>query len=170
MTPGIIGQDDGSTRCQRRGLEIKSGTSKTSAAEREGKTTLTRKLQQRQNVISKSEFIEPMRARLAELPPASDEWIYEIKFDGYRALAFKNGQHVQLLSRNEKDFNGKFPEIVDGVTALDVERAVFDGEIVALDDKGISSFQLLQAFELGAQRPPIYYYVFDLLQLDGKNL
>ena len=53
-------------------------------------------------------FIEPMKARLAESPPRSDDWIYEIKFDGFRALAFKNGKKVQLLSRNEKDFGGSF--------------------------------------------------------------
>ncbi len=115
-------------------------------------------------------FIEPMKARLAESPPRSDDWIYEIKFDGFRALAFKNGKKVQLLSRNEKDFGGKFPEIVEAISRLKVDDAVIDGEIVALDPKGISSFQLLQAFELGEKRPPIFFYAFDLLRLNGKDL
>jgi bifunctional non-homologous end joining protein LigD len=116
-------------------------------------------------------FIEPMKARLAESPPPGDDWIYEIKFDGFRALAFKNGRDVQLLSRNEKNFNEKFPEIVEAIAALKIDDAVLlDGEIVALDAQGISSFQLLQAFELGEKRPPIYFYVFDLLRLRGKDL
>jgi bifunctional non-homologous end joining protein LigD len=115
-------------------------------------------------------FIEPMKARLAESPPRGDDWIYEIKFDGFRALAFKSGDDVRLLSRNEKDFNEKFPEIVEAIAALKIDDAILDGEIVALDEKGISSFQLLQAYELGEKRPSIYFYVFDLLRLKGKDL
>ena len=115
-------------------------------------------------------FIEPMKARLAESSPHGNDWIYEIKFDGFRALAFKNGDDVRLLSRNEKDFNEKFPEIVEAIAALKIDDAIIDGEIVALDAKGISSFQLLQAFELGEKRPPIYFYIFDLLRLKGKDL
>jgi bifunctional non-homologous end joining protein LigD len=114
-------------------------------------------------------FVEPMKAQLAENPPPGD-WLYEIKFDGFRALALKSGDDVQLLSRNEKDFSEKFPEIFDAIKSLEIDDAILDGEIVALDEKGISSFQLLQAFELGQERPPIYFYVFDLLRLDGKDL
>jgi bifunctional non-homologous end joining protein LigD len=113
-------------------------------------------------------FIEPMKARLAKSLPSGDDWIYEIKFDGFRALAFKSGDDVRLLSRNDKDFGDKFPEIVEAMAALKIDDVVFDGEIVALDAKGISSFQLLQA--LGEKRPPIYFYVFDLLRRKGKDL
>jgi len=115
-------------------------------------------------------FIEPMKARLAESPAHGGDWIYEIKFDGFRALAFTNGDDVRLLSRNEKDFGKRFPEIVEAMGALKIDDAVMDGEIVALNEKGVSSFQLLQAFELGEKRPSIYYYVFDLLRLKGKDL
>lgn len=115
-------------------------------------------------------FIEPMKALLQSSPPAGDEWLYEIKFDGFRALAYADGKDVHLLSRNEKSFDQKFPEIADAVKALNVSDAILDGEIVALDPKGISSFQLLQAFELGQKRPPIYFYAFDLLRLKGKDL
>jgi bifunctional non-homologous end joining protein LigD len=115
-------------------------------------------------------FIAPMKARLAESPPHGNDWIYEIKFDGFRALAFKNGKNVRLLSRNEKDFGGKFPEIVEAISTLKIDDAILDGEVVALDPKGISSFQLLQAFELGEKRPPIFFYAFDLLRLKGKDL
>ena len=98
------------------------------------------------------------------------EWIYEIKFDGYRAVALRNGNETRILSRNDKDWGRKFPEVKDAVAALAVQDAVIDGEIVALDDKGRSSFQLLQGFDMGLVRPPIVFYVFDLLQLNGKDL
>ena len=114
-------------------------------------------------------FVEPMKALLAESPPRGD-WLYEIKFDGFRAIALKGGHETRLLSRNEKDFGGKFPEVIESISELRVQDAIIDGEIVALDEKGLSSFQLLQAFELGQKRPPIFFYAFDLLRLDGKDL
>jgi bifunctional non-homologous end joining protein LigD len=114
-------------------------------------------------------FVEPMRAKLVEsIPPGV--WIYEIKFDGFRALALRGGSEARLVSRNEKDFGGKFTEVMDSLSKLEVRDAIIDGEIVALDEKGRSSFQLLQAFEMGEERPPIFYYVFDLLRLNGKDL
>ncbi|HTV43161.1 MAG TPA: non-homologous end-joining DNA ligase [Candidatus Sulfotelmatobacter sp.] len=119
--------------------------------------------------LAPAAFIEPMKARLVSSPPAYGDWIYEIKFDGYRAMAFKNGNAVRLFSRTEKDFGEKFPEIVDALALLKANEAIIDGEIVALDSKGVSSFQLLQAIEIG-ERPPLYYYAFDLLRLNGKDL
>jgi bifunctional non-homologous end joining protein LigD len=98
------------------------------------------------------------------------DWIYEIKFDGYRALALRGGNETRILSRNEKDLGRKFTEVKDAVAALAVQDAVIDGEIVALDDKGRSSFQLLQGFDMGLVRPPIVFYAFDLLRLNGKDL
>ena len=100
----------------------------------------------------------------------SGGWIYEIKFDGYRALALRGGTETRLLSRNQKDLGSKFPEVKDSIAALDVRDAVIDGEIVALDEKGRSSFQLLQGFDMGLVRPPIVFYAFDLLHLYGKDL
>ncbi len=114
-------------------------------------------------------FVEPMKARLATSAPHG-EWAYEIKFDGWRALALKGGSQTRLLSRNEKDIGAKFPEIMESVAALGAQDAVIDGEIVALDEKGRSSFQLLQAYDIGEERPQIFYYVFDLLQLNGHDL
>jgi bifunctional non-homologous end joining protein LigD len=98
------------------------------------------------------------------------DWLYEIKFDGYRALALRGGNETRILSRNEKDLGGKFPEIKGAVAALNVQDAIIDGEIVALDGKGRSSFQLLQGFDMGLVRPPIVFYAFDLLRLNGKDL
>jgi bifunctional non-homologous end joining protein LigD len=102
------------------------------------------------------------------VPPG--EWIYEIKFDGYRALALRGSSEARLVSRNENELGGKFSEVMDSLSKLDVRDAVIDGEIVALDEKGRSSFQLLQAFQLGEKRPPIFFYAFDLLRLNGKDL
>jgi bifunctional non-homologous end joining protein LigD len=120
-------------------------------------------------VHSRPRFVEPMKAKLASSPPPG-KWLYEIKFDGWRALALKGGSAVQLYSRNQKDFSEKFPEIVEAIASFPAEEAVLDGEIVAIDGTGRSSFQLLQAFDTGSERPPILYYVFDLLQLNGKDL
>lgn len=115
-------------------------------------------------------FVSPMKATLVAEPPTRGHWLYELKFDGYRALALKSGSSVQLLSRNEKDFVGRFPEIAEAMAGLDVEEAVLDGEIVALKPDGTPSFQLLQALEMGEKRPPLAYYLFDVLQLNGEDL
>lgn len=115
-------------------------------------------------------FIEPMLAKPVSNLPEGDDWAYEVKFDGYRALAFKNRQAVHLLSRNEKDFAGKFPEIAEAVSALRLSDCILDGEIVALDEKGRSSFQRLQRLETGEGRPPLFFYVFDILKLKGRDL
>ncbi len=118
----------------------------------------------------KAAFIEPMKAVLVENVPEGDEWVYELKFDGVRALAIKSGKKIELISRNEKDFTSKFPEVAKALNELPCKEAVLDGEIAALDEEGRSSFQLLQAREMSGKRPPIFYYVFDLIQLDGKDL
>jgi bifunctional non-homologous end joining protein LigD len=111
-------------------------------------------------------FIEPMQALLVEKLPEGD-WIYDIKFDGYRALAFKEGKDVRLISRNKKVFD--YPLLVDALKLLPAERVILDGEIAALDEKGRSSFQLLQLFK-SSGNVPLVYYVFDLLFLKGKDL
>ena len=86
------------------------------------------------------DFVEPMKATLVDsIRPGN--WIYEIKFDGYRALALRGGNEIRILSRNEKDLGRQFPEVKAAVAALNVKDFVIDGEIVALDDKGRSSFQ-----------------------------
>ena len=108
-----------------------------------------------------------MQALLVEKLPEGD-WLYEVKFDGYRALAFKDGKDVRLVSRNNKEFN--YPQLLDTLKSLPIGRVVLDGEIVALDEKGRSSFQLLQVYKSSQQCVPLVYYVFDLLFVDGKDL
>src|SRR5262249_37215349 len=119
---------------------------------------------------AKPRFIEPMKAKLVERPPATGDWLYELKFDGIRLIATKGGERVSLLSRNQNDLRGRFPEIVEAVKNLPADECVLDGEVVALDEEGRSSFQLLQAREMEGRKTPVYFYAFDLLQLDGKSL
>jgi bifunctional non-homologous end joining protein LigD len=115
-------------------------------------------------------FIEPMKPRLVEEPPKSGDWIYELKFDGIRAIAIKDGKKVNLISRNKNELRSRFSEIADAMKDFPVKECVVDGEIVALDEKGRSSFQLLQSIEMDGHQSPIRFYVFDLLQLEGRSL
>jgi bifunctional non-homologous end joining protein LigD len=119
---------------------------------------------------AKARFIEPMKAKLVEEPPATGDWIYELKFDGIRLIGVKRDEKISLLSRNENELTERFSEIVEAIKALPVRECVIDGEVVALDKEGRSSFQLLQAREMEGQKTPVYFYAFDLLQLNGKSL
>jgi DNA ligase D-like protein (predicted ligase) len=87
--------------------------------------------------------------------------------DGYRALAIKTGGRVKLRSRNDNDFNGRYPSIVNALSAMP-DETVIDGEVVALDDSGRPSFNLLQNY--GSAGAPLIYYVFDVLILNGRNV
>ncbi|HVV02182.1 MAG TPA: non-homologous end-joining DNA ligase, partial [Verrucomicrobiae bacterium] len=116
-------------------------------------------------------FIEPMKALLSASLPAGADWIYEIKFDGVRALGIKTGKGVQLISRAAKDLSVKYAPVLDALKRLPAKQFTLDGEIVALDAEGRSSFQLLQNYQsAGRHKPPLVYYAFDLLNLDGKSL
>jgi bifunctional non-homologous end joining protein LigD len=111
-------------------------------------------------------FIEPMQLlRCQELPDGS-EWLRELKFDGYRAVAIKSGGRIYLRSRNDNDFSSRYPAIATALSALPGETVV-DGEIVALDDSGRPSFSMLQN---GASKAPLVYYVFDLMLLAGRDV
>jgi bifunctional non-homologous end joining protein LigD len=112
--------------------------------------------------------IKPMLATLVDEPFDNDEWQYEVKWDGYRALAFTEGDEVELLSRNNKGFNEKFYPIHKVLQAANI-NAVLDGEILVLDEKGRSNFGDLQNWRSEADGE-LVYYVFDLLWYDGKDL
>src|SRR5947209_10449635 len=119
---------------------------------------------------AKPQFIEPMKARLVDDPPTHGDWLYELKFDGIRAIAVKDNRKTSLISRNGNKLDGRFPEIAEAIKHLPVSDCVIDGEVVALDNEGRSSFQLLQALEMEGRKAPLRFYVFDLLELDGKSL
>jgi bifunctional non-homologous end joining protein LigD len=119
---------------------------------------------------AKARFVEPMKAKLMKEPPVTGDWLYELKFDGIRLIAVKADKKVSLLSRNQNELGARFPEIVEATKNLPARECVIDGEVVALDEEGRSSFQLLQAREMEGRKSPVYFYAFDLLQLDGKSL
>jgi bifunctional non-homologous end joining protein LigD len=122
----------------------------------------------KERTASSFSFIEPMKAlRVPELP--SGNWLYEMKFDGYRALAFKAGREVRLVSRNRKDFGDDYPLLLDALRSLIAKSFVIDGEIAALDQNGRSSFQLLQSYGI-RKNIPLVYYAFDLLSLEGTDV
>lgn len=114
------------------------------------------------------EFFTPMLATLVDEPFDDPGWEYEVKWDGYRALAFMNKSEIELRSRNNKSFNDKFYPVLDAVKNWGIE-AVVDGEIVVVDEKGISNFNSLQNWRSEADGQ-LLYYVFDVLWLNGKNL
>jgi len=113
--------------------------------------------------------VSPMLAVLVKTPPKG-EWQYELKFDGYRALALIGHREARLVSRTGNDLGRWFPEIVEAVKSLRLRDAILDGELVALDAEGRPSFQDLQARTSRGERLPVFYYLFDLLRRNGKDL
>ena len=106
-----------------------------------------------------------MLATLVDQPSHRPGWVYEEKYDGYRILAYKEGQKVTLLSRNSKDRTGSFADVASAIGTLDSRTLLLDGEVVAFDKKLVSRFQLLQQGEV-----PSVYMVFDCLYKDRKDL
>jgi bifunctional non-homologous end joining protein LigD len=123
--------------------------------------------------------IHPMLATAVDEPFDDPEWLFEIKWDGYRAIAFIAKGKVRLVSRNQNDLTAQYPELQSVPSFIQAETAVLDGEVAALDEQGRSSFSLMQqrtGIRSGGRRTgsrqdiPVLYYVFDLLYLDGYDL
>jgi len=111
-------------------------------------------------------FIEPMECLAVSKLPDAANWIWEIKIDGYRAIAVKSDDTVNLFSRTKKSFDSKFPHIADALADLP-SGTVVDGEAVAIDENGRPNFNLLQSFRTSASR--IQYYVFDVVCLRNRD-
>jgi bifunctional non-homologous end joining protein LigD len=108
-------------------------------------------------------------AMVVEVPPEGDEWLHEIKHDGYRIVARLEEGEVQLVSRNGKDWTKEFPEVARAVGRLQAGTALLDGEVAAVLPSGATSFQALQ--QRGSSKAtPLVYFAFDLLHLDGWDL
>jgi bifunctional non-homologous end joining protein LigD len=123
--------------------------------------------------------IHPMLATSVDVPFDDPEWLFEIKWDGYRAIAFIAKGKVRLVSRNQNDLTAQYPELQSVPSFIPAETAILDGEVAALDEQGRSSFSLMQqrtGIRSGGRRTgsrqdiPVLYYVFDLLYLDGYDL
>ncbi|HSR07983.1 MAG TPA: hypothetical protein VLM42_12590 [Bryobacteraceae bacterium] len=107
---------------------------------------------------ARAAFVEPMLLLRTENLPEGKDWLYELKFDGYRALAIKSGGRVQLRSRNDNDFTAWYSSIADALSGLP-DDTVIDGEVVALDADGKPSFNMLQNY--GSAGAPLHFFVFD---------
>lgn len=116
------------------------------------------------------DFVAPSLATLADKAPDSAHWIHEIKFDGYRLQGRLDRGKAKLLTRKGLDWTHKFRGIAEALEQLDADSALIDGELVVEDDKGVSSFSLLQQELTSGRQDRLIYYVFDLLYLDGIDL
>ena len=118
-------------------------------------------------------FVSPQLASMAKFPPDHEDWVHELKLDGYRIQArVQSGRRtpVQLLTRTALDWTHRLRSVAEAIGALEIPNALFDGEVVVLASDGTTSFADLQAaFQEGA-RFPLTYFIFDLLHLDGRNL
>jgi bifunctional non-homologous end joining protein LigD len=123
--------------------------------------------------------IQPMLASIAEEPFDDPNWLFEIKWDGYRVVSFIENGSVRMVSRNQNDLGPRYPELRELPKLVNAKTAILDGEVVVLDEQGRPSFSLMQQRtgirahgRQAAARPdlPILYYVFDLIYLDGYDL
>src|SRR4029453_6820766 len=105
--------------------------------------------------------------RTEKLPDDPARWAYQLKLDGYRAIAFKTGGKVYLRSRNDNSFNNRYPAVVRGLATMP-DETVIDGELLALDEAGRPSFNALQNY--GSSATPVIYYVFDVMVLKGRDV
>jgi len=123
--------------------------------------------------------LEPMKATLTDRPPRGDEWLFEIKWDGVRAIGFLENEELRLQSRTGKSCERQYPELAVVPHQVAARQAVLDGEIAVLDEKGVARFNLIQprimisdpnSIAHLARSAPVVYFVFDLLYLDGYDL
>lgn len=126
--------------------------------------------------FKETEWFPPMLAKLDTIPPTGPDWLVERKLDGERCLTFRDGKSVRILTRNNRSANESYPELVEALLAQPKQQFVVDGEVVAFD-KTEASFSRLQA-RMHVNNPgaallksvPVYYYLFDLLFIDGRDL
>lgn len=115
--------------------------------------------------------IHPELATLVADSPKGDNWLHEIKWDGYRLIARIQKHSVQLLTRHQNDWTEKFPTIEKTLRRFKLKDAILDGEVVALDENNLANFQVLQnLMQESYKKYPLVYYVFDLLYFDGYSL
>jgi bifunctional non-homologous end joining protein LigD len=120
--------------------------------------------------VAMPEFVPPQLATLFDKPPAGDEWLHELKFDGYRLLCHLQRGNVRFWTRNQNDWTAKFPGLGKAIKELPVKSAIFDGEVVALDASGRASFQKLQQSINKGAGSGLIFHIFDLIYIEGYSL
>ena len=129
--------------------------------------SVTRELRRRVRADQSLPRYEPCLPRSAKEPPAGPGWIHEIKHDGFRIIAQRAADSVQLFTRNGYDFSGRLPLIVAAIAALPARSCVLDGEAIACDNKGLSVFEMIRWRQHDGS---VMLCAFDLLALDGEDL
>ena len=114
-------------------------------------------------------WIKPQLTRLADEAPAGDDWLHEIKYDGYRMHARVDGERIQLLTRTGLDWSRRYRFTIEALRSLPVKMAYIDGELCALRPDGVPAFSRLQAAMDEGRTDDLVFIVFDLLYLNGKS-
>jgi ATP-dependent DNA ligase len=127
----------------------------------------TRELQRRLRAEESQPRFEPCLPRPTKEPPSGPGWIHEIKHDGFRILAHRQGRTIRLITRNGYDFSDRFLLIVDAVAALPVGSCIVDGEAIAVDEDGLSVFDLVRNRR---QDDAVLLCAFDLLEVNGEDI
>ncbi|WP_419694416.1 RNA ligase family protein [Mesorhizobium muleiense] len=114
-------------------------------------------------------FIQPLMPTLAEKPPEGDGWLHEVKFDGYRSQIIRDAGGARLFTRRGLDWTSKYRDLAKAAGELDVESAIIDGEIIVLNDAGLSDFGELRK-AITKRQHDLYFVAFDLLHINGHDL
>ncbi|MBX3170993.1 MAG: non-homologous end-joining DNA ligase [Candidatus Eremiobacteraeota bacterium] len=123
-----------------------------------------------QDIAYHLEEVKPQLATLVKQAPGGQKWLHEIKYDGYRIIAYLGQGEVRLVTRGGLDWSDKFPSLVRTLGRLEVESAILDGEVVVLDEHGVSHFQKLQTYISNKRQGNPSLFLFDLLYLNGQDL
>lgn len=139
------------------------------------KNKTTNKISERTNLSKAKKKVmpnsmQPQLATLVKKPPIGDEWLHEVKFDGYRLLCFIQDKKIKFLTRNQKDWTEKFKELQLEIKNLNLKSAILDGEVIAVNKKKQSDFQLLSNSISKKRKSILSYVIFDLIYYQGKDL
>jgi bifunctional non-homologous end joining protein LigD len=151
--------------------EIAQGDSAVSHSNRPGRGNAGSAARTRRRMVkspSLPAFRPPQLATLVDEPPEGDDWVHELKFDGYRCLVAANGPEVRCYTRNGLDWTDKFRRIADAIGAMDLPGVLIDGEVAAFTPQGRSDFSTLQ--KTLSEGGPIAYFAFDLIEAAGEDL
>ncbi|TPM19756.1 RNA ligase family protein [Mesorhizobium sp. B2-3-6] len=123
------------------------------------------------NAGERLKFIPPMEPELVDTPPEGDDWLHEVKFDGYRTQVIKDADGIRLLTRRGHDWTGRYRHLAEEAAAIEAETFILEGEAIMINEAGLSDFHALQAAV--SKRTPsreLYLVAFDLLHLNGHDL